>query len=162
MRTPFWRWVAVLGVVAPAAIRAAGAQKTVTISIPASVSFQVTDIGRPTTGTPAVSTIGFSNAPLGAGRVLRVSVQPDAAAFTPPTGPPIPASLVAWHTLGASGGLGSNGTLSALSYVLMHQSDAGITSGHVDVEWRLAPPAAGIRAGSHQLALRWKVESITP
>jgi hypothetical protein len=153
--------LAVAGVIAAAAVRVAGAQETVTISIPPTVSFHVTDIGRTTTGTPAVSTIGFSNAALGA-KVLRVSVQPDAVAFTPPAGPAIPASLVSWHNLGASGGIGADGMLSSLSYVLMFQSDPGRTSGHLEVEWRLAPPSVGIRAGSHQLTLRWKVESITP
>ena len=37
-----------------------------------------------------------------------------------------------------------------------------LTSGRVDLGWPLAAPGSGIRAGTHQLTIRWKVESITP
>ena len=37
-----------------------------------------------------------------------------------------------------------------------------ITSGHVDLAWSLAALGSGIRAGNHQLTIRWKVESIAP
>jgi hypothetical protein len=42
------------------------------------------------------------------------------------------------------------------------QSDPARTSGHVDLAWTLAAPGSGIRAGTHQLTIRWKLESITP
>jgi hypothetical protein len=157
-----WR-IAALGMAALAAVvPPAGAQETVTISVPLAVSFPVTDVSRVTSGTPGVTTMSFSNANLGAGKALRVSVQPDAAAFTAPGGPGIPASSVSWHNLGASGGFGTNGSLGAFTYVLVYQSDPSRTSGHVDLEWRLAAPGSGIHAGSHQLAIRWKIESIQP
>jgi hypothetical protein len=153
--------LAVLAVVAATAATAA-AQDTVTISVPLAVSFQVPDVSRNTGGTPNVSTINFSNANLGAGKALRVSVRSDAAAFTPPGGASIPASNVSWTNLGANGGIGWNGTLSSSSYMLVYQSDPTRTSGYIDLGWTLAAPGAGIRAGSHQLMLRWKVESIAP
>lgn len=36
------------------------------------------------------------------------------------------------------------------------------TSGQVDLGWTLAAPGSLIRAGVHQLTIRWKIESITP
>lgn len=140
----------------------AGAQETVSISVPLAVSFQVTDVSHSTSGTPDVTTISFSNANLSLGNALRVSVQSDAATFTPPSGPSIPVANVSWTNLGANGGIGWNGILSASSFALVFQSDPGTTSGHVDLGWTLAAPGSGIRAGSHQLTIRWKVESITP
>jgi hypothetical protein len=61
-----------------------------------------------------------------------------------------------------AGGTGVNGIISASSYGLVFQSDPGSSSGHVDLAWALSAPGTGIRAGTHQLTLRWKVESITP
>ncbi len=155
--------IAVLGIIALAAAAVpAGAQETVAISVPLAVSFPVTDVSRSTSGAPHVTTISFSNASLSPGRALRISVQPDAAAFTPPSGTSIPASNVSWSNLGANGGIGMNGTLSSSSYALVFQSDPARTSGHIDLGWTLAAPGGGIRAGNHQLTIRWKVESITP
>jgi hypothetical protein len=159
---PTWR-IALLGVGAlAAAVVSAGAQETVTISVPVAVSFPVTDVSRSTTGTPNVTTISFSNANLSPGRSLRVSVQADAAAFTPPSGSSIPVSAVSWISLGASGGIGWSGTLTPAFQALVFQSNPVTPSGHMDLEWTMAPPVSGIRAGNHQLTIRWKLESITP
>ena len=35
-------------------------------------------------------------------------------------------------------------------------------AGHVDLAWSLAAPGSGIRAGIHQLTIRWKLEVVTP
>ena len=148
--------------VSGAAVVSAGAQETVSISVPLAISFPVTDVSRSTSGAPNVTTISFSNAILSLGKALRVSVQADAAAFTPPSGSSIPVANVSWNNLGANGGIGWNGILSSSSFALVFQSDPGRTSGHVDLGWTLAAPGSGIRAGSHQLTIRWKVESITP
>ena len=158
--------IALLGIIALAVtVVSAGAQETVTISVPLAVSFPVIDVSRSTSGAPNVTTVSFSNANLSPGKALRVSVQADAAAFTPPNGSSMPASNVSWNNLGASGGIGWNGTLGSSSFALVFQSNPLTTpgtSGHVDLSWTLAPPGSGIRAGIHQLTIRWKVESITP
>src|ERR1700676_2514873 len=146
---------------AATAASAAG-QETVNIAVPSAVSFSVTDVTQGTSGGPNPMTVSFSNAHLSAGRALRVSVQADGAAFTPPSGLGIPTSKVSWTTVGASGGTGLNGTLSSSSYALVFQSDPARTAGHIDLAWTLAAPGSGIRAGSHQLTIRWKLESITP
>lgn len=155
--------IAMLGIAAWAAtVVSAGAQETVSIAVPSAVSFSVTDVSSSTPGSPNPTTISFSNAVLLSGKALRVSVQADASAFTPPNGSSIPVSKVSWSTVGAAGGTGWNGTLSATSYTLVFQSDPSPTSGHADLAWTLAAPGSGIRAGVHQLTIRWKVESITP
>jgi hypothetical protein len=161
-RAPVALRIALLGCVAQAGAQSAGAQETVTISVPLAVSFPVTDVSRSTSGAPDVTTVSFSNASLNPGRALRISVQPDAAAFTAPSGSSIAASNVSWTSLGANGGIGMNGTLSSSSYALVFQSDPTRTSGRIDLAWTLAPPGSGIRAGNHQLTIRWKVESIAP
>jgi hypothetical protein len=140
----------------------AAAQETVNVVVPSAVSFSVTDVTQSTSGGPSPTTVSFSNANLRPGRALRVSVQAGGAAFTPPSGLGIPTSKVSWTTVGASGGTGVNGTLSSSSYALVFQSDPARTSGHIDLAWTLAAPGSGIRAGSHQLTIRWKLESITP
>lgn len=145
-----------------ATVVSAGAQETVSIAVPSAVSFSVTDVSSSTSGSPSPTTISFSNASLNSGNALRVSVQADASAFTPPRGSSIPASKVTWSTLGAAGGTGWNGTLNSTSYALVFQSNPSPTSGHIDLEWTLAAPGSGVRAGIHQLTIRWKLESITP
>ena len=154
--------IALLGSLALTGAVSAAAQETLTIFVPLAVSFTVTDVSRSTSAAPNVTTVSFSNASLSPGKALRISVQPDAAAFLPPSGSSIPASNVSWSNLGADGGLGINGTLSSFSYALVFQSDPARTSGHIDLGWALAPPGSGIRAGNHQLTIHWKVESITP
>ena len=148
--------------VSGAAVVSAGAQETVSISVPLAISFPVTDVSRSTSGTPNVTTISFSNASLTTGKALRISVTSDAAAFTPPGGASIPVSKVSWSILGQNGGTGTGGTLSSSSYGLVFQSNPASTSGHGDLAGSLAAPGSGIRAGNHQLPIRWKVESITP
>jgi hypothetical protein len=140
----------------------AGAQETVSISVPMAVSFEVADVSRGTSGSPQLTTISLSNVALSPGRALRVSVQADSAAFTPPGGASIPASRVSWNNLGANGGVGLNGTLGSSFFALVFQGDPAMTSGRIDLGWTLAAPGSGIRAGTHQLTIRWKVESITP
>lgn len=140
----------------------AGAQEAVTISVPPAVSFMVTDVVQATSGFPSPATVSFSNATLDDGKALRISVQADASSFTPPAGAAIPAANVSWSVLGAAGGVGSGGTLSATSFGLVYQSNPNTVSGHVDLAWTLAAPGSGIRAGRHHLTIRWKVESITP
>lgn len=153
----------VIGVLACAfGVASADAQETVAISVPPGINFEVADISRSTAGTPGSTRVTFSDAVLDPGKALRVSVQADAAAFTPPSGMSIPAEKVSWTMLGANGGLGSNGTLSSSAYTLVFQSDPNPSSGHIDLAWSLAAPGTGIRAGTHQLMMRWKVESIVP
>ena len=139
----------------------AGAE-SVNVSLPASVSFFVANVSASTTGSPDPTAISFDSADLVLGNRLRISVQADAADFTPPAGTAIPASKVSWTTSGAVGGTGSNGTLSSSSYSQVYQSNPSPSFGSVNVVWDLAAPGSGIRAGDHTLTVRWKLESVAP
>ena len=154
--------ITVAAVMAVAGATPSVAQETVSVTVPAGIYFHVTDVSRSTSGMPTSTRIAFSDSSLDIGKALRLSVHADTSTFEPPAGPPIPASLVSWTALGASGGVGWNGTLSSSSYELVFQVDPGEASAHVDLAWALAPPGSGIRAGMHQLTIRWKIESITP
>lgn len=125
------------------------AQETVSITVPAAVFFNVTDVSVSTSGVPGPMRVGFSNATLGS-KSLRVSVQPDVAAFTTPngSGTSIPASKVSWTIVGPHNGVGINGTLSS-SYALVFQSNPATPDGYVDLGWTLAAPGSGIRAGNN-------------
>jgi hypothetical protein len=139
------------------------AQETVSISFPAAVSFGVTNISATTTGTPNPSVIRFSNQILLPVHALRISVKAETADFTPPGGTTkIPASKASWTTSNANHGIGSNGTLSSVSYSVVFVGQKNNQPGGIDLTWTLAPPPSGIRAGTHTLTLRWKVEAITP
>ena len=145
-----------------ALMASAGAQETVSITIPPGISFPVSDVSRSTGGQPDQVRVSFSNANIDPASALRVSVRADAAGFTPPSGASIPASNVSWTTLGAGGGIGWSGVLASSSYALVFQGDPSTTAGHVDLAWSLAAPGSGIRAGIHQLTIRWKLEVVTP
>jgi hypothetical protein len=139
------------------------AQETVSVSFPAAVSFSVTNVSATTTGSPNPSVIRFSNQILLPAHALRISVKADTADFTPPGGTTkIPASKASWTTSNPNHGIGSNGTLSSASYSIVFVGQKNPQPGGVDLTWTLAPPPSGIRAGTHTLTVRWKVEAITP
>jgi hypothetical protein len=160
--TPLARslWLSAAAALAFASL--ADAQETVRITIPSSVTFNVSDVSRSTTGDPAPTVASYTDAQLVALHRLRVSVKADAVSFTAPGGAAIPASNLSWTTSAAQGGTASSGTVSASAYRLLYESNLLPMSGSVDVTWTLAAPGPGIRAGVHSLTLRWKVESIFP
>ena len=151
-----------LGVAGLAALSIPAAADGVTVSVPSFLSFNVWDVTRPTTGSPTVFHIAFSDAVLGAGESVRIGVQANASDFTPPAGPAIPTSLVSWSVTNPVNGTGAGGTLSAdtCATVLLAAPDS--TSGSADLTWTLAAPGPGIRAGNHALAVTWKIESVSP
>jgi hypothetical protein len=136
------------------------AQEVVDVNAPGSLSFQVSDVGSSTAGTP--TTVSYTGAVLVPGRVLRISVKADSAVLTPPSGAAIPVSNISWTASNAQGGVGSAGTLSDTTWGQVFESSPSPIAGGVDLTWTLAAPGAGIRAGTHQLTLRWKFESVVP
>lgn len=134
----------------------ASAQETVNISVPLSVAFQVVDVNQPVSTTLTVS---FSSANLIPGHVLRISTRADSIEFVGPAGNKIPASAVSWTASNAQGGMGSNGTLSSSTDVLVFRSELLPTTGRVDLTFHLQPPA-NVHAGTHSLSLRWNIEAV--
>jgi len=155
---PLWigsALAAVLSMVGPVDLSA----DSVRITVPASVSFAVTDVSASKVGTPNPSTVSFDSAVLVPGRQLRISVKADGN-FIPPGGPAIPANRVSWVTSSPVNGTGANNTLSRTVYRLLFLSTPLVTSGSVNVVWTLAAPGTPLRAGTHTLILRWRLESI--
>ena len=103
----------------------AAASETVNLSVPASLSFTVSNVSSSTDA--AEFDISFSSGALTAGHKLKMSVQAASSTFTPPhSGGTISASTVSWSSTGASGGTGYDGTLSSSSYVTLYQSNASL------------------------------------
>jgi hypothetical protein len=151
-----------MGTAAPRA-GAASAQlgETVRITVPPVVEFNAGDVAVTTNSSTGVTSISFDLAVLGAGRALRISVKGDGD-LIPPTGSSIPASNVTWRASNATAGVGVNGVLSRTTYTAVFQGNPLATSGRVELLWTLSAPGKRIRAGTHQLPLRWRVESVIP
>lgn len=137
---------------------ASGQRREITITVPAGVSFLVRDVAAPTAGSPGTSQVAFTPLTLRAGDRLRISVRAASPTFSGPGGTGIPASAVSW-TATAAAGTASGGTLSSTAYSQLYVSAANPSAGSVDVSWLLGSiAAAGLRAGTHTLTVRWRVE----
>ena len=154
----------VLVVLLASAARPASAQvHTLSVSVPAGVGFNVTNVAASTSGSPGSTQITWSTA-IGftTSEKLRVSVQPDSSTFSGPGTTRIAASKVSW-TASASSGTASNGTLAASAYTVVYVSPNKLkatSSGTITLNWTLAAiAAAGLRSGTHSLTARWKFEA---
>lgn len=138
--------------------RLAGEQ--VTVMVPNSISFQVSDVSATSVGGSV--SVSFSAASLASGKALRIGVRAGAQSFSTSAGAAIAASAVTWTVSGASGGSGFNGTLSSGSYARVYQSASNPGSGGVTVTFRLAAPGGGVKAVEQSLGLEWLFESVSP
>ena len=144
-------------------LAAAAPTPQVNVTVPAFVSFAVTNVNVSTTGSPNPFTISFTKADHFNKLAFRISVKAVASSFTPPAGPSIPASKVSWSIVSAQNGTGYNGTLSSTAYTIVYQSVPEPSSGSVSLTWSLAAPgASGLRAGNHTLSLTWRLEAVVP
>jgi hypothetical protein len=133
------------------------AAETVRVTLPAAISFAVTNVSVSTAGSPSPTALSFSSGTLLATHGLRISVLA-LSNFVPPSGAAIPAANVSWTTSGATNGIGSNGVLSTSAYVELYQGTKAKQSGSVNVTWTLAAPGTPLIAGHHVLTVRWKLE----
>jgi hypothetical protein len=158
-----WRLAAVVTATLGALSHATGveAQESVTMSVPAGVSFDVTDVARATPGSPDPTIVTFANGtwPPPNGRRFRISIQANAHDFTAPGGGAIPASYVSW-TASSSSGLASNGTLSASAYTQVFRTGPNTPDGSLRMTWTLQAldTISNLRAGNHALTVRWRLE----
>jgi hypothetical protein len=135
--------------------------ESVRIMVPATLVFQVSNISAQTVAIGGNERVSFNQANLDPGRALRISVKADGDS-TPAILGPILASSFSWTTSAVQNGIGLNGTLDKTTYTPVFQGNVGAKTGRVDLTWRLAPQGPSVRAGTHQVTLRWKVESVTP
>jgi len=164
-----------------AGVTAAGAQTTVTlpdtsqtttltatvgdqarVTVPTGVSFTVSDITSSTVASPATVTV--SNIVLAtASKQLRMSLQAEAAAFTPPVGGAASwaASDVTWAAASWTNASGAAGTLSNSAYNAVATCTADVSSCSTSgLTFTLAANTSVKRSGNHTLVVRWKLESI--
>ena len=159
-RRGFWTWILPILSLISMTATPSQAQETVSVSLPPFVSFNVVNVSQSSTAGPSTVTVDFSNAQLNPGMSLSVSLIAASTTFNPPSGNAIPVSKVTWTTSGAGGGTGYSGTLSGSAYTEVFRSFANPTSGSVDIGFRLDATGSAIRAGDHNLTLRWKFESV--
>lgn len=136
------------------------AQESATVTFPTSVSFTVSNVSAARAGSPATTRAAFSNATLLPDRRVRISVRAETATFDS-AGNTFPASLISWTIAGASNGTGLAGSVSATSWTPVFEGYVNSTQGAADLAWTLSAPGR-TRAGTHTLALQWKIESVTP
>ena len=171
----------VFAIVSLLATGAAGAQSTVTlpdssqtttlsaevaeqarVSVPASVSFNVTNDASSTAASNASVTVD-NIALASAAKQLKISIQAGAASFTPPVvgATTWSAGDVTWNAASWTNAAGASGTLSDSAYNEVATCDADTascsTSGMV---FTLGAKSSVKRSGSHTLSLTWKLESI--
>lgn len=144
-----------------AAAAASGGQEQVRVSVPAIVDFEALDVTTSTVASTNPSSLSFSDAVLQPGQSIRISVKADSD-LVPPSGRALPAESVSWTTSHAVRGVASNGVLSKTAYTEVFQGQADATSGSADLNWVLSAPGVPLRAGAHQVSLRWKIEAIVP
>lgn len=134
--------------------------RSVTITIPAGVSFTVNNISTSTPGVPGSMNISFTNTVnFKKNDSFNISVKADTAFFRgPANSQSIPASDVSW-TASTSAGVATGGTMSSAAYSQVYASPTAPVSGAVSLQWTLGPlTAAGLRAGTHTLTVRWRLE----
>jgi len=134
------------------------------VTVPATVTFTVTDVTSTTDGTGDVSVTSIV---LTDGNALKISLQGDAAAFTPPAagGTTWDVGDVSWAAGTWTNGTGAAGTLNNTAYTEVASTSANAVSTSSTVTFTLAAKAAAdpaIKAGDHTLAATWKFESFTP
>jgi len=130
---------------------------SVDITLPAAMTFVVSDLGASTGATQNPTTINYSNL---VGSNLRIGIRADAANFTRPAeaGGYIQASLVSWTSSGCgAGGTAYDGYLQQGSYTTVYEGTAASNS--FDMTWTLGIITQAVRAGDHTLTATWKLES---
>ena len=139
----------------------ASVAEQVTITVPAAVSFTVSNIGADTVATDA-SVTAANIVMSGTGKSLKISLKADAADFTPPVAlsTTYAAADVSWNAPSWTNGTGASGTLSSAGFnevVTCNADSTGCSTAALKFTLQSHP---GVQyAGSHTLTATWKVES---
>lgn len=131
------------------------------ITIPASITFSVSDVGSSTAA--AATTVSLDRIVLGsATKQLKISLQAGAADFTPPVAGATTwaATDVSWNAATWTSATGAAGTLSSGTYVEVATCDANATGCSTSgLVFTLAAKPTVQRAGTHSVVVTWKFES---
>ena len=132
------------------------------VTVPAGVTFNVTNVSSSTAATAASVSID-SIVLATATKQMRVSLQANAASFTPPVAGATTwgAGDVTWNAPTWTNATGASGTLSNAAYtaVATCAADAAACS-TTGLVFTLAAKSTIARAGSHTLVVTWRFESI--
>ena len=131
------------------------------ITVPSTVTFNVTNIGAATSATASVTIDRIVLAT--ATKQLKLSIQAGAANFTPSVSGATTwaASDLSWTAGTWTSATGSVGTLSSSAFNTIATGDADTASmSNAGVAFSLAAKTTVQRSGNHTLAVTWKVESI--
>jgi hypothetical protein len=154
------RWCALL-LVLGGGVRTTAHANTVDITIPATVTFVVTDSNASSTaGSPSPFRISYHSFSAPNPRSLSIEVRAESINFTPVNGTAIPVSKVTWTASNAIGGTGYSGTLDASTYRMVYLSTSTSTSGQVDLNWNLSTVGGSTRAGTYTAVLRWRLQVV--
>jgi hypothetical protein len=132
------------------------------VTVPAGVTFNVNDINSSTAASAASVTVD-NIALASATKQLRVSIQANAASFTPPVAGATTWSAgdVSWNAATWTNATGANGTLSNSAYNAVATCDADAAScGTTGLTFTLGAKSTVKRSGDHTLVITWKFESI--
>ena len=131
------------------------------VDVPAGVSFTVNDINAASVASAAAVTITGIVTPTASSQ-LRLSLQADAAAFTPPSaGTSWSATDVTWAAGGWTNATGAAGTLSSAAYNTVATCDANATACSTSgLVFTLGANTAVNRSGNHTLVVRWRLQAI--
>ena len=132
------------------------------VTVPSGVTFNVTDVTANTAASAASVTV-TSIVLATATKQFKVSMQANAASFTPPVGGATTwsASDVTWNAATWTTATGASGTLSNSAYnaVATCDADTGACS-TTGLVLTLAAKSTVKRSGNHTLVVTWKFESI--
>ena len=132
------------------------------VTVPAGVSFDVVDIASSTAADSA--SVTAENIVLASEtNQLKVSLQANAAAFTPPVAlaSTWSASDVTWNASTGAAWAGASGQLSESAYTEVATCDTDVaTCSTTGLVFTLGANTAVKRSGNHTLTITWKFESI--
>lgn len=132
------------------------------VTVPASVSFSVTNVAASTSAAAASMTV--QNIVLASGtKQLQVSVKANAANFTPPSvgATTWSASDVSWGSNAWTNATAAAGTLSDSSFNTVATCDAGASAcSTAGLTFSLGAKSSVTRSGNHTLVVTWRFESI--
>jgi hypothetical protein len=123
----------------------------VALDLPASVTFQVTDVLRDATTSPTL--LSFRHALLEPGHRLRIGVRLENARGAA-------SDRISFATARARGGTGFRDRLRASDFTTLFESAPGAPSGSVEILWTLETVGRPDYAGPREITLRWKAESV--
>jgi len=132
------------------------------IVVPASVSFNVGNIANSTAASAATVTIDRMVL-ASATKQLRISVQANAASFTPPSvgATTWSASDVTWNAASWTRATGVSGVMSSVSFTQVATCDPGAADcSTTDLTFTLGAKPTVNRSGAHTLIVTWKFEGI--